>query len=259
MFKNNLKVVLIASIAAFVTFSCNNQKETTPEVNEEHSAQNSLDWQGSYSGTLPCADCEGIYTELSINDSMDYTLITKYLGVENESADTLSGKFTWEGNNIRLGGIKETEGSSLYKVEENRVRHLDLEGKAIEGDLAENYILSKDGNPEVENKRWKLVEIYGKPVKESSDTHYLIFHSNEKRLEAKAGCNQLSLNYTIKNSLQLSIQEGLSTLMACENDTLEKELLQIFQEADNLSTDGKSLSINKARMAPLARFELVNQ
>lgn len=255
---NNFKLAGLFSATLIMLLSCNNHDEAQTEFQDEHTAQNSLDWQGTYSGILPCADCEGISTELSINDDLKYTLISHYLGKDKALSDTLTGDFSFEGNRIRLGGIKESEGSSLYKIEENRIRHLDMEGNVIEGDLAEHYILNKNGNPQVEDKKWKLVEIYGKPVQESSDTHYLIFHSKEGRLEAKAGCNQLSLNYTIKNSLQLSIKEGLSTLMACENDTIEKELLQVFQEADNLSTDEKSLSINKARMAPLARFELVN-
>jgi len=46
-------------------------------------------------------------------------------------------------------------------------------------------------------------------------------------------------------------------LMACPDQNLEKELLNVLGEADNLSTDGEYLSLNKARMAPLARFELV--
>jgi hypothetical protein len=45
--------------------------------------------------------------------------------------------------------------------------------------------------------------------------------------------------------------------MACPDD-LEQEFLQVISEADNLSTDGKYLSLNKARMAPLARFVVVN-
>ena len=31
-----------------------------------HTAQSSLDWQGLYVGTLPCASCPGFYTELQL-------------------------------------------------------------------------------------------------------------------------------------------------------------------------------------------------
>jgi len=43
--------------------------------------------------------------------------------------------------------------------------------------------------------------------------------------------------------------------MACP-DNLEDEFKEILELADNLSTDGKYLSLNKARMAPLARLIL---
>jgi heat shock protein HslJ len=51
----------------------------------------------------------------------------------------------------------------------------------------------------------------------------------------------------------------MSTLMACPDMETEQMLLGIFERVDNysLSADGKTLSLNKARMAPLARFEAV--
>ena len=68
--------------------------------------------------------------------------------------------------------------------------------------------------------------------------------------------NILSNNYKIKNELQLSIEIGISTMMACPGN-LEQEFSEVLNTADNISTDGKTLTLNKARMAPLARFELV--
>lgn len=115
--------------------------------------------------------------------------------------------------------------------------------------------VAKNGNAEVEDKRWKLVELYGKPVTESAETHYIIFHSKEGKLEAKAGCNGLMNSYTISNQYQIKINPGISTKMACP-DSLENELIKAMSEADNLSVSETNLSLNKARMAPLARFEL---
>ncbi|MFA5712908.1 MAG: META domain-containing protein [Bacteroidales bacterium] len=114
-----------------------------------------------------------------------------------------------------------------------------------------------EGNKKVENKRWQLIELLGKEVKGQPDTHYLIFHSKDKRVEARAGCNILLLPYTIKKQFALQIsKEGVSTMMACP-DNLEEELKGVLAEADNLTTDGQYLSINKGRMAPLARFKLI--
>jgi len=48
-------------------------------------------------------------------------------------------------------------------------------------------------------------------------------------------------------------------MMACLNMEIEDELKRALEMADNysLSSDGKFLSLNRARMAPLARFEVV--
>ncbi|MFD2786757.1 META domain-containing protein [Hymenobacter rubripertinctus] len=114
---------------------------------------------------------------------------------------------------------------------------------------------AEKGNPAAEDKRWQLIELYGQPVAGRADTHYLIFHSKEGRLEAKADCNVLLSDYTIRNTYQLQIKPGISTRMACPGN-LEQELSRALAEADNLSVSAISLSLNKARMAPLARFEL---
>ena len=43
--------------------------------------------------------------------------------------------------------------------------------------------------------------------------------------------------------------------MACPGQ-LEQDFIQALIETDNLASDGQTLSLNKARMAPLARFIL---
>lgn len=125
---------------------------------------------------------------------------------------------------------------------------------AIEGEPAEN-VSPKDGNPGVEDKRWKLVELYGKPVTGSAEAYYIIFHSQDGRVEAKANCNVINNHYKISNQYQLKITPGTTTMMACTDD-LEKELIKAMAEADNLSISETNLTLNKARMSPLARFEL---
>lgn len=44
-------------------------------------------------------------------------------------------------------------------------------------------------------------------------------------------------------------------MMACP-DELEKELIKAMSQTDNLSVSETNLTLNKARMSPLARFEL---
>jgi len=259
MKKNIFKLVVFVVFVTITLFACNtNQKGKTMQnvANDLHTAQNSLDWPGSYSGILPCADCDGIETELTLNGDLTYFLTSSYIGKEGSLTDTLKGNFTWMGNNVKLEGIPENVRPSMFKVEENQVRHLDLEGNEITGELAQHYVLTKNGNLMVEDKKWRMIELNGNPINGTAETHYIIFHSKDGRLEAKANCNVLLNRYKIRNELFLKIEQGISTMMACP-DNLEAEFLQVLFQVDNLTTDGQTLSLNKGRMAPLARFELV--
>ncbi|WP_226391126.1 copper resistance protein NlpE [Penaeicola halotolerans] len=151
----NKFILSIVGLFSLALSSCeqkpNNSTETISETFvEEHTAQNSLDWSGTYEGTLPCADCEGILTKLTLQQDGNYSLITEYLGKESGLLDTLNGTFTWDGNVVKLEGISQNTISGRYKVEENRVRHLDMEGNVITGELADNYILKKVANNKIE-------------------------------------------------------------------------------------------------------------
>ncbi|KPQ15064.1 MAG: NlpE family lipoprotein [Algoriphagus marincola HL-49] len=146
---------LLILISLFIFFSCQSEKNTET-VNEDFpetievpinptpgdNSMNALDWEGTYVGTLPCADCEGIETELTINYDGTYSYKTTYLGKETE-AEEVTGTFQWDENGsvITLAGLDGAPGK--YKVGENRIWHLDMEGKQIEGDLADRYILTK--------------------------------------------------------------------------------------------------------------------
>ena len=254
----HLKLGFLIALAAFTLSSCKNTQMAQTILPDSHSAKISLDWQGTYSGNLACADCDYIETELTLTSDLNYVLTSKHIGKANRNSETLKGKFIWQGNNVKLIGIPENERPSMYKVEENRLRQLDLKGNIIRGELAQLYLMHKNGNTSIEDKRWQLVELNGQAVQGTAETYYIIFHSADGRLEAKANCNVMLKEYKIKNELQIKIEPGITTLMACP-DNLEKEFSEVLATVDNLSTDGKTLSLNKARMAALARFELVRE
>lgn len=49
----------------------------------------------------------------------------------------------------------------------------------------------------------------------------------------------------------------MSTMMACEEMEVENGLNKVLVTVDNFSLGKDTLSLNKARMAPLARFAAV--
>jgi len=113
----------------------------TAAIDSSHTAQNSLDWQGTYKGMLPCADCEGIEVEIMLHADSSYMISTEYKGKDKKEFKG-HGKFTWlDGFTIQLEGIKDAP--SKYFVAENTITQLDMSGKKIEGASAEKYVLTK--------------------------------------------------------------------------------------------------------------------
>ena len=260
---------LFVVACCIISFSCNNKTaKGKPAVTDDtHTSANSLDWQGTYKGTLPCADCQGILTELSLNNDNTYVLRTKYLGRDSRS-QVENGTFSWnkEGNKIVFADAKNKPGH--YLIGENRITQLDLSGNKITGALADHYILTKQPNTMDSGKKpnaelvetyWKLTELMGKPLATPAGVReiHIILKKQDNRIQGFAGCNNIMGSYELKDGNFIRFQNVASTKMACNDMTIENQFMEMVQRVDNYSILGDKLSLNKARMAPLARFESV--
>ena len=107
-------------------------------------SRTSVDWDGIYFGVVPCADCPGIETRITLNKDETYHISWKYRDRGDEVFQN-SGTFQWDagGGIITLGGLDKALYPNQYRVGENRLFQLDKEGNRITGDLAANYILGK--------------------------------------------------------------------------------------------------------------------
>jgi uncharacterized lipoprotein NlpE involved in copper resistance len=105
-----------------------------------HTAETSLDYLGTYEGTLPAADCPGIQTTLTLNPDGTYDLHMKYIDRDSEFDE--KGAFSVKENLLTLTQLDDGS-EEYYKVEENRLRMLDAEKQPVTGALAENYTLQK--------------------------------------------------------------------------------------------------------------------
>lgn len=113
----------------------------TAAVDSSHSAQNSLNWKGSYKGVLPCEGCEGITTEIMLHADSTYMISTNHIGNE-KLASMGHGKFSWvNGSVILLEGV--TGIPQQYFVEENQLVRLDKNGRKVEGAAEDKYLLKK--------------------------------------------------------------------------------------------------------------------
>jgi uncharacterized lipoprotein NlpE involved in copper resistance len=111
------------------------------KANNADTPELGLNWAGVYSGVTPAADGPGIEVQLTLNS--DKTFILQYHYVDKgDNVFIQEGNFTWDkaGDSIILD-IENTP--PYYKVEENRLIQLDMQGKRITGDLADLYVLKK--------------------------------------------------------------------------------------------------------------------
>lgn len=148
--KKKILYVVVAALATATFFAaCNSKPKSTTKEEEPstvvadrtHNSRNSLDYEGTYTGTMPCADCSGIYTEITLSGDQFQRKMVYQGKEEGENTFEDSGVYTWnnEGNIITLGG----DPTQQYQVGENQLFALDAEGKRITGDLANQYILKK--------------------------------------------------------------------------------------------------------------------
>ena len=143
-------VLLLFSVV--LLSSCGNKQQTdsqesstntdsTTTVIDSHNSQNSLDIAGVYKGVLPTASAGGMEVTINLTDST-YTKDLKYLAEKSAKPYNSKGSFSWD----KDGSIITLEGEdkpNQYIVEEGALRQLDIEGKKIEGQLADQYILKK--------------------------------------------------------------------------------------------------------------------
>lgn len=137
----------------FVLSSCENEKnksledtnkKTESPIIDHSTSQNSLDYVGVYQGKIPCADCEGIYIKLVIEEDNKFVRSSKYIG-KSEEVFVETGTYRWNNTGSTIYLTNENNQDQGYVVKENMLVMLDQEGNTIKGALQEKYTLQKEG------------------------------------------------------------------------------------------------------------------
>lgn len=114
--------------------------------------------------------------------------------------------------------------------------------------------------PELQETYWKLTELLGKPVVLSEKMKkeiYIILKKEGNRVQGFSGCNTIFGQYELKEGNRITFSGMVSTKMACPDLAIESEFNKMLGAVDNYSLNGSIMTLNKARMAPIARFEAV--
>jgi len=227
---------LITCLVALVGCSHIVEKQAKPD---HHTSQLSLDWQGSYYGVLPCADCEGIETELHLIadennlDSGQYERLSHYLGKEDGRFFKQSGTFQWQasGRNIEL--INNGDIESTWQVRENALQMLDQEGDAIQSELSAAYRLEKiqpqaQLTGKMQPHSWVFLTLNSETINSSIPAH-IQFNAEEERVSGFATCNRLLGRYEATNRA-LTFSRMAMTRKACQGNIWEAQINQALQQ-----------------------------
>lgn len=141
-----MKKVLIFAAAVIALTSCGNSTQKNDETtvaNDSTAVVEEVGFFGEYEGTLPAADCEGIKTNLVINNDSTYTLKSEYIGIKDGTFET-SGVYKMPNDSI-LELITPSSGEKTYYriLGNEKVMLSDEKGTINNGELSEYYILTK--------------------------------------------------------------------------------------------------------------------
>lgn len=244
----------------------NSQTNETEVADPAHNSRNALDWAGVYVGTLPCADCEGIDEEIRLNEDLTYQRVMTYLGKGDDNRFEENGRFEWDEDGGRIKLINDASpdaANNWFKVGENRLFMLDIEGNPIESNLpAETYVFEKiDMDYVVTEKYWKLVELNGReitfsPEGQTREAHFIL-KKDDNRVIGHTGCNNMNGSYILsEEENSITFTPMATTRMACIGVNYEAEYLNVFQECENYRIVNDTLTLSKAE-TPLAKFTAV--
>ncbi len=240
--------ILICTVATILlTPGCKNAT-----TNSDTTTKSALDWPGTYTGILPCADCDGIKTTLTIYENLTYTLQTSYLG-KDDQLTTRNGTYTWNSalTTITLAGI--THSPSQFLVDQNGLLQLDANGQKITGDLPDRYRLVKTTESTLGFYRWKLTQLMGAHL-QNSGIAGLKFNLDDGHLNAYGWCNTFTGEFALPGDHKLRIGQLSSAVRSCPDSTAEIQFLNMLRVVDtyHVNIKGRELSLSIGNASPMA-------
>jgi len=267
--KRNLLFVAIIAFVCGMSSCKSKEFANDGKINSAmDNSRTSLDWDGTYSGVVPSSDSPDVAIELKLNSDFSYEM--KRTCSQKEISFISAGAFTWNpaGNGIILQNVNAKGSFEYFSVQENQLLMLDKNGKRISGKNASKYILKKrmveapSQDSKLTNKYWKLVELMGDPITyaEGATKEAFISFNEDGTVNGNFGCNNFSGTYTLQDGNKILFSRMAATMMMCmDNMEVEGKFMQVLEMADNYNLNADKLVLNKARMAPLARFEVVHK
>lgn len=123
--------------------------------------------------------------------------------------------------------------------------------------------LIKKNNTEINEllfSKWKVVEINNSKVPEqiNGNDHNIIFNKSNSQYSASTGCNTLNGGYSITGN-KINFSSGISTLMACQDMSLEDGLKKALPEIAKYTILENTLHLQDKKGATIVKLKLANK
>lgn len=142
-----MKNLIFVCLSIFVLFSCQEEARKTAGTDTTDSSAASDDQAqveqlaAFYTGTLPCPDCDGVVTTLTLNadEKRTFTLEEQYVGKEDGTVES-AGTWTVAGDLVTLN---RESGAVTYQVTAEGLVSLNADGSKRDPESAKQHLLRK--------------------------------------------------------------------------------------------------------------------
>jgi OmpA-OmpF porin, OOP family len=187
--------------------------------------------------------------DISVNSRARAAAWTSGLSSALPNFKSPGSEVTFDGNSINVGGTMSENAKSDTVAKLKSVYGAGMNIGAYEAATAVGG--------QVENARWDLVELNGKPVSPPSgrDEPYLQLNPNGKTLQGHTGCNTINGNYQLDEN-RLKFGNIATTKMSCDEPVMsvERAFLNALKATDSFKITGGKLELYGGGKL-LARFE----
>lgn len=238
-----------ALLFACVLAGCATTARTGPPTTDN--ARTSLDWPGTYYGVLPCADCAGIATTVTLEPDGTFRSRLLYLGKDGASFED-HGRLAWNaaGSTVTLEGSD----AARYFVGESHLLRVGADGSRVTGSLASRYVLTKGPVP-LAGPRWELLAIGSRDILDDSPLPFIAFDPDH-RAHGFDGCNRLTGTYSLEQAAgHLRFGEIAATRRFCAGAMeTAQALATTLRQTRGYSIRGGELTLRSSDGTSIARF-----
>ena len=112
----------------------------------------------------------------------------------------------------------------------------------------------KTKQTELTEKHWKLAELNGIMVSETSREPFIVFEKDENRFHGNTSCNNFFGTFELNKKNKIKFSQGGMTKMACIGNQVETPFLEALENAVSFKYSDRQLTLSDGKKTVIAKF-----